>query len=191
MLGYELKQSKSGNQEKFMNKPDAAVSGVDATKHLLDRIKAIRVEGGDELSEEAFAGILQRTELPAEAGFAFLSYGDRSVTLSVPSQDLKNWYPEKGWILPAKVNIARAIAEKYGLSLYEPPDMSYPPIDKPNAHHHLELSNRHETIIIAHPEFLKVRLFPATDLFDSGVPAYPPFDLGPHLLEDLSALYKV
>lgn len=176
-----------------MNKLSAVISDVGSTrnKHLLDCIRAIRTEVGDELNEEEFARLLQKEELPMEGGFAFVSYCDRFVTLSVPRQDPENWYPEKGWILPAKVKIAKAIADKYGLSLYEPPDMAYPPFDKPNYHHHLELGNRNETVIIAHPQFLKVRLFPATNLFCSNVPAYPPFLLGPHLLEDLSALYKV
>jgi len=32
--------------------------------------------------------------------------------LSVPEQDVANWYPEKGWILPAKVKITKAITDK-------------------------------------------------------------------------------
>jgi hypothetical protein len=176
-----------------MNKLNGVITNADSgrSKHLLNFIQALREEAGDELSEEGFVRLLKKTELPTESGFAFVSYCDRFVTLSVPQQDPENWYPAKGWILPAKVKIAKAIGDKYGLSLYEPPDVAYPPFDKPNHHHHMELGNRNETIIIAHPQFLKIRLFPATNFFCSTVPAYPPFPLGPHLLQDLSGLYKV
>jgi hypothetical protein len=176
-----------------MKKISAVKTSVDSrrTGHLLDRIREMRVEVADELNEEELTRLLLRAELPAEAGFAFLSFRDQFVTLSVPQQDLAKWYPEKGWILPAKVKIARAIADKYGLSLCEPPDMAYPPFDKPNPHHHLELCSRRETIILAHPRFLKVRLFAASALTFSTVPLYRPFPLGPDLLQDLSALYQV
>lgn len=159
-------------------------------KHLLDCIRAIRVEIGDGLNNEEFTRFLRQAELPVESGFAFLSFCDRFAMLSVPRQKLADWYPEKGWISPAKEKIAKAIADKYGLSLCEPPDLVDASRDSANPHHHLELSSYQETIIIIHPQFVKIRLFAATDLTLNALPAFRPLFLGPHLLEDLSALYQ-
>jgi hypothetical protein len=175
-----------------MNTASSIITSVDSTpgKHLLDSIRAIRAEVGDRLNEDEFTRLLRQTELPIEAEFSFLSYSDRFVTLSVPRQELANWYPEKGWISPAKEKIARAIADKYGLSMCEPPDMAHPCLDSPNPHHHLELCNHLETIIIVHPQFLKIRLFIATSLTQNARIAQRPLLFGPSLLEDLSGLYK-
>jgi len=134
--------------------------------HLLDAIRTIRASVGDGLNDNELTRFLRDSALPTEAGFAFLSFADGFVTLTVPPQDLTSWYPEKGWIVPEKERIARAIAEKYQLSLHEPPDVDssyvYPRPDSANPHHHLELGNREETAILAHPHYLKVRLFGAT-----------------------------
>jgi hypothetical protein len=170
----------------------AAATNEDSRRneHLLDRIRAIRAEVATEIKDEEFTQLLEKSHLSAEAGFTFVSYGDRFVMLSVPEQDTVNWYPEKGWIVPAKVEIGRAIAAKYGLSLYEPPDVEYSPYFRPELLHHLELSSRKETIVIAHPQYLKIRLIAEATLPFSTVPVYQPFSLGPHLLQDLAALYK-
>ena len=133
---------------------------------------------------------MRQSELPIESGFAFLSYSDRLVTLTVPKQQPTDWYPKKGWLLAAKEKIARAIADKYALSVCEPPDMLYPGIDMPNPHHHVELSNGREAVIIAHPDYLKIRLFVATSRTRNVRIAQKPLLLGPDLLPDLSALYR-
>jgi hypothetical protein len=165
-------------------------SAPKSAAHLLDDIRAIRAEVGSGLNEDELTRLLQQTRLPAESGFAFLSYCDRFVALCVPPQDLAKWYPAEGWISPAKEKIARAIADKYRLSLCEPPDTAYPCMGLPNTHHHLELGNEKETVIIAHPRFLKIRLFVATSLTRDAQLAQKPLQLGPALLEDLSDLYK-
>jgi hypothetical protein len=167
-----------------------ANAGSNPCKHLLDSISATRAEVGDRLNEDEFTRLLRQTELPTESGFAFLSFCDRFVTLSVPQQELANWYQEKGKILPAKEKIARAIADKFGLTVCEPPDMLYPCLNSPNPHRHLEFSNRLETVFIVHPRFLKILLFVATSRTHDAQTAQRPLDLGPNLLEDLSALYK-
>ncbi len=79
--------------------------------HLLDTILAIRSNIGDGLSDDELTRLL-RTTLLTEAGFTFLSFPKGLVTLTVPERDLTNWYPEQGWIAPAKEKIARALAEK-------------------------------------------------------------------------------
>jgi len=162
--------------------------------HLLDAIRTIRASVGDGLNDNELTRFLRDSALPTEAGFAFLSLADGFVTLTVPPQDLTSWYPEKGWIVPEKERIARAIAEKYQLSLHEPPDVDssyvYPRPDSANPHHHLELGNRAETAILAHPHYLKVRLFGATSPILFARAARLPLLLSPELLPDLSALYK-
>lgn len=162
--------------------------------HLLDSIRAIRASVGDGLNDGELTRLLRQTVLPTEAGFAFLSFSAGFVTLSVPPQDVADWYPEQGWIIPAKEQIARAVARKYRLSLCEPPDESVsvlsPASDSPTIHHHLELTNEWETVIVAHPCYLKVRLFGAVSGIQYARTAQSPLPLGSELLQDLSALYQ-
>ena len=180
----------------LQNNPGTANANVisQAGTRLLDGIRAIRASVGDGLNDDELTRLLQHLPLPTEEGFAFLSYSDRFVMLSVPQQDLQKWYPEKVWIAAEKEKIARAIAEKYELSLCEPPDLTlscrFPIPSSTNFHHHLELSNRREIIIIAHPHYLKIRLYDRTP---AGLyAAFPqiPLLLDPKLLQDLSALYQ-
>ena len=162
--------------------------------HLLDAIRAARESVGEGLNDDELTRLLLLdTELPTEAGFTFLSFSGGVVTLNVPQQDLAKWYPEKGWITPEKERVARAIAEKYQLALGEPPDLvssyRFPNSEQATVHHHLELANRRETVVIAHPKYLKVRIY--RDAADGvfGIGARKPFELGPELLQDLSGLY--
>jgi hypothetical protein len=162
--------------------------------HLLDTIRSIRESVGDGLNDDEFTCLLQQSTLSTEAGFRFLSYFEGFVTLSVPRQDLMSWYPENGWIAAAKEKMAREIAEKYELSLNEPPDLNFnyiiPRPDSPKLHHHLELSNRRETVIVAHPQYLKIRLFGSMPPALCARTMKRPLLLGPELLQDLSALYQ-
>jgi len=116
------------------------------------------------------------------------------VTLTVPEQDLTSWYPEQGWIALAKENVARTIAEKYELSLYEPFDKAtnvwHPPKAPEVAHHHVEMSDGWQTVIVAHPQYLKVRVLGRNGRFRYDREALCPVALGPEILPDLSALYS-
>jgi len=159
-------------------------------KHLLDCVRSMRVNVGDALNDEEFTRLFQQTDPPEESGFKFVSYCDRFVMLSVPQQELANWYPEQGWILPAKEKIAKAIAAKYELTLCEPPDMKHPCGNFPNPHHHFEFNAGQETVIIAHPQFLKVRVFVLAGHTFNARTAQKPLLLGHDLLQDLSALYQ-
>ncbi len=164
------------------------------TASLLDTIKAIRASVGDGLNDDELTRLLRQTGLPTEAGFAFLSFCGGCVTLTVPQQELKNWYPERGWIAPEKETVARALAETHKLSLYEPPDIVssclYPQSGAPESHHHLELSNRRETVVVAHPQYLKIRLYGATAGSRSSLDVKGPLPLCPGLLRDLAAIYR-
>jgi hypothetical protein len=87
-----------------------------------------------------------------------------------------------GWISPSKEAIARSIAQDYGLSLSEPPDQkfSFSPAES-DGHHHFEMSHELETVVIAHPRYLKIRLFDSEP--------HRPVPLPKDLLERLAALY--
>ena len=163
--------------------------------HLLDAIRASIESVGEALNDDELTRLLLlNTDLPTEAGFTFLSFCGGVVTLSVPKQDLAKWYPDQGRVSPEKEKIARELGEKYGLTLCEPPDRSssswFPDFEQARIHHHLELVARRETIIIAHPKYLKVRMY--CDIADSGFTkkAAKPLALGPELLQELSALYR-
>jgi|GEM_PF-5991584 hypothetical protein len=174
-----------------MNKGESSSNFVStANSRLLDTIRAIRVSVGDELSDDEFTRLLQQMELPVESGFVFLSYCDRFVMLSVPRQELANWYQENGRIVPAREQIVRRIGEKYGLSLCQPPDMLNPWPGFPNPHHHLQLSNQQEAIIIVHPQYVKIRAFVRASPTHSAHVAQKPLHTDPDLLQDLSALYQ-
>lgn len=161
---------------------------------LLDSINAIWASVGDGLNEDELTRLLQRKALPVEAGFVFLSLSHEFLTLSVPPQDFAKWYPEQGWITAEKEKIARAIAEKYGLSVYEPVDVftNYwqSQADLSAAHHHLEFSDRWQTVIIAHPHYLKVRLSGESSAHRYVGEPHCPLTFESNLLTDLSALYR-
>jgi len=160
----------------------------------LDRIKNARASLGDGLNDDEFTRLLRVTASPTEAGFTFLSFSGGFVMLTVPRQDLARWYPDEGWIVAEKERIARGIAEKHGLSLCEPPDLSsnarLSSPDGPTVHHHLELTNQVETVVVAHPQYLKVRLFGAAPAARYRWNGQAPLRLGRALLADLSALYQ-
>jgi hypothetical protein len=162
--------------------------------HLLDTIRALRAGVGDGLNDDELTRLLRPILLPNEAGFGFLSFSGGFVTPTVPQQEQADWYQENGWVAATKERIVRAIAEKHQLSLSEPPDEApsslLPPVQPPGLHHHLEFSNRWETVVLAHPCYLKVRLFGARSAFLYTRLSQNPLPLRPDLLPDLSALYR-
>ncbi len=171
--------------------PGAASSNPGLLGAIYSTIESV----GEGLNEDELTRLLLLdAQLPTEAGFTFLSISGGVVTLSVPQQDLAEWYPAKGWVAPEKEKIARAIADKYQLSLCEPPDLAssfcFPSLDPANVHHHLELVTRRETVVIAHPKYLKIRLYRevASDILLMHVTKR--LELGPELLQDLSDLYR-
>jgi hypothetical protein len=164
------------------------------TPHLLDAIKAIRASVGDGLNEDELTRLLRQATLLSEAGFGFLSLSGGVVTLSVPHQELKSWHSDHAWLPQDKVKIARAIAHKHQLSLSEPPNTSpsflFPSSEPASPHHYFVLSNRWEPIVIAHPHYLKVRLFGTAPGCRYDPNARHPLLLSSDLLPDLSALYQ-
>jgi hypothetical protein len=150
--------------------------------NILETITSLRMAVGDGLNDEELTRLFLQEVFPSEDGFTFVSLCKGWVSFRVPPQNLTRWYPETGWICPAKEAIARSIAQDYGLSLFEPPDekFSFSPTDN-DAHHHLEMSDESETVVIAHPRYLKIRLFDSK--------TQRPLPLPKDLLERLAALY--
>ena len=163
---------------------------INQTTHILQTIREVQAQIGDGLNETELTCLLQCMDLPAEAGFTFLSYSNRVVTFRVPEQDPADWHPAKGWLPSEKESAAKRIAEKHGLSLCEPPDVLYPETSLPNYRHHLEFCADRETIVVAHAQYLKIRLFMATDTVRLARGALRPVPLDADLLEDLAALYQ-
>jgi hypothetical protein len=154
--------------------------------NLLERIISFRTRVGDGLNDEEVTRLLLQQALPPEAGFAFVSLCEGCATFSVPPQDPENWYPEKGWVAPEKEAVARSIAAICGYALYEPPDTSSTfrasESSSTLVHHHLELTSQSESIVIAHPNYLKIRLF--------AYGAKRPLPLRPDLMQLLTGLYQ-
>lgn len=162
--------------------------------NLLGAIKTVRAEVGEALNDEELTRFLRESILPTEAGFAFLIFSKGYVTLSVPHQDPADWYPQQCWIAPKKERIARVIAEKNGLQLYEPVDVTAnacgPRAGTAIVHHHLEFTDGRQTVIVAHPLYLKVCLFGKSPDHRYAWEALCPLPLGPDLLQDVSRLYE-
>ena len=77
----------------------------------------------------------------------------------VPKQKGEGWYDEKGWIKKEKMEAGKKIAEKYQFTISQPPDSKNSTADNPHPHHHLQLSSPQETMVIIHPQFVKIRLY--------------------------------
>jgi hypothetical protein len=162
--------------------------------NLLDAIKLTRAEVGEALNDDELTRYLRQFPWPTEAGFAFLIFSNGYVTLSVPHQDLADWHPQQGWITPWKEQIAKTIAEKYGLELYEPIDVSSRFQNHragiATVHHHLEFTDNRQSVIVAHPLYLKVCLFGKSSEHRYAWEPLCPLPLGPDLLRDISRLYE-
>ena len=161
---------------------------------MLDRILSFRTCVGDGLSDNEFTWLMHQNPPEPEAGFTFLGFCGGAVTLGVPQQEVSDWYPTSKWISPEKEKIARGIADKYGLTLHEPPDTisgyQDPYTGAHQIHHHIELGSHKETIIIAHPRYLKIRLYVGNSAVLCARATRNPQLLEPGLLSDLAALYQ-
>lgn len=174
--------------------PPTAPGADGHSRRLLDAIVEIHAHVGDGLTDQDLTCLLLASDLPTEAGSSFLSFSNHCATFKVPPQDPADWYPPGGWIAPEKKRLAGAVAAKYQLALDEPPDRDldvFPRLDAPPVRHHFELTRLGESVIVAHPRYLRIRLFatlPGARCLGS-TPRLP-LHLGPALLQDLSSLYR-
>jgi hypothetical protein len=130
---------------------------------------------GSSLKEDALSDLIHLQGEGIEHGFRFLRLSDGFAVFGTPRQDRSKWYRRKGWLCPDKEATAASIASKYNLEISEPPDVDLGREDE--MHHHCEFYRDGQTMVVAHPSYLKVRI--------SQRPSLPEETL----LEDLSALY--
>ena len=83
---------------------------------------------------------------------------------------------------------------KCELSIHEPLNKAtnvWHPVEPPEvAHHHIEISDRWQTVIVAHPHYLKVRVLGRNGRYRYDWETFYPVALGPEILQDLAALYS-
>lgn len=129
------------------------------------------------LKEDALSDLihLEGGEL-MEHGFRFLRLSDGFAVFATPPQDRSRWYRQGGWPCPEKEAAAASIARKYGLEISEPPDASA--LSGAETHHHCEFHRARQTLIVAHPRYLKI-LVPERPVIAEET-----------LLADLAALYQ-
>jgi hypothetical protein len=165
---------------------NTGTSVINPTKRLdlLGLIRQSRQTVSSGLADEEFTFFLLKKKLPTEAGFEFLCFHDGCVSLTVPPQDDRCWHPSTGWVSAVKEKLAEAFARKHRLTVSEPPDSSLLFLlpDGAKLNHHLRFSDRRETVVIAHPEYLKIRLYSS----DKNLM----LPLAQDLLSDLAALYR-
>lgn len=160
-----------------------------SSPRLLDIILNYRFGIGDGLTDEEFSRFLKEAKLPAERGFSFLCYCGGFVTFSVPQQRELDWYTPDGRIQMAKENIARDLAQKHELFLYEPPDLVIRWCHMSNPHHHLQFNNELGPVVVAHPQYAKVRLIEPTGPTRFAGGMMRTVSLGPDVLSELATLY--
>jgi hypothetical protein len=142
------------------------------------------------LNDAEFTELLRRRIPGGPDGFSILCFSDGCLTLSVPDQKLDDWYPKDSWITPKKEEIARMIAEKHGLTFCEPPDKLNYIVLPAEAHHHVELVTRWEAVVVAHPFYLKLRLYSTRSADRSLWTPQASLLAAEDLIRELVALYR-
>jgi hypothetical protein len=161
----------------------SAADLVSAAMHL-------RCSIGDGLNDFEFTEFI-KSRLPSSSdGFGILSFSEGCLTLSVPEQQPANWYGEKCAIARPKEDSARAIADRHQLTLCEPPDKLVYGSPGPGAHRHLEFANRWNTVAVAHPLYLKLRVCSGGEHHDAPVDSEAAMERSAGLLRELTALYR-
>lgn len=161
---------------------------------ILDTVRTLRLTTRSELSDVELTHLLRSRGTLSEEGFAFACFSEGCVTLNVPPQDPNTWCAASGRIAPDKETVARKLAEHCGLSLSEPPDAvaTWGCIGAAATahHHHLVLFNRWDTVVVAHPCYVKIRLFGRAAGARCGPAGQAPLELPADLLHEIAALYR-
>ena len=156
---------------------------------ILEAVLQLRESVGDGLNDAEFTHFIREKLNCSRSAFSILSCAEGFLTFNVPEQDPADWYSAGHWIAPDKESIAREVAGRYELTLCEPPDKLGYIIPPPNAHHHLEWMTRWDSVAIAHPYYLKVRISRPDSRNPLGWTTKGVFAAGSNLLRDLTALY--
>ena len=157
---------------------------------LISAAMRLRCSIGDGLNDFEFTEFIKSRLAPSSDGFGVLSFSEGCLTLSVPPQNSANWYGDKCAIAQPKEDAARAIADRHQLALCEPPDKLVYGSPGPNAHRHLEFANRWNTVAVAHPLYLKLRVCSGGEHHDAPVDSEAAITQCARLLGDLTVLYR-
>ena len=136
----------------------AELSPVSNASGLVTQAMKLRSCIGDGLNDFEFTEFIKSKLGQSQDGFGILSFSEGCLTVSVPAQKPADWYGEKCAIARTKEDAARAIAERHQLTLCEPPDKLVYGALGPGAHRHLEFANRWNTVAVAHPLYVKLRV---------------------------------
>jgi hypothetical protein len=143
---------------------------------LLEAIRQFWQLVGSEVSDLELTDLIHERGELVDHGFKFLRLSNDFALFSVPEQDPNKCRGETTWLSPEKEKTARTIAGKYHLEIYEPPDDAGLFRIHRNRHH-FDFTCPLGPVVIAHPQYLKVRL--------SRKPLY----LEQDLLSELASLY--
>lgn len=156
--------------------------GVEQACRFLDELLQLKASVGDGLNDQEFTRLAFATLPDPAAEFSFISFSNSFVTFAVPPQRTEAWCATHRWIAEEKEELARQIGAEFGLMVCEPPDQLSYIISPRDAHHHLEFASLTETMAVAHPKYLKLRLFSQTTKCSSrareGLPPVIPFFRG-------------
>ena len=157
---------------------------------LVSAAMRLRCSIGDGLNDFEFTEFI-KSRLPSSSdGFGILSFSEGCLTLSVPFQSCANWYGEECKIAGPKDVAAREIADRHQLTLCEPPDKLVYGSLGPGAHRHLEFANRWNTVAVAHPLYVKLRVCSGGEHHDLPVESEAAIAQCTGLVRDLVTLYR-
>jgi hypothetical protein len=145
---------------------------------------------GDGLNDFEFTEFIKSRLPPTPDGFNILCFSEGCLTLSVPPQNPARWYGDKCAIARPKEDAARTIADRHQLTLCEPPDKLVYGSPGPNAHRHLEFANRWNTVAVAHPLYIKLRVCSGGEHHDAPVESETAIAQCAGLLRELIELYR-
>ena len=165
-------------------------SALTGAADLVSAAMHLRCSIGDGLNDFEFTEFIKSRLPSSNDGFGILSFSEGCLTLSVPPQDPTNWYGDKCAIARPKEDRARTIADRHQLTLCEPPDKLVYGSPGPNAHRHLEFANRWNTVAVAHPLYLKLRVCSGGEHHDAPVDSEAAISQCARLLGDLTVLYR-
>src|SRR5688572_14844929 len=163
---------------------------ISSAANLVSAAMHLRCSIGDGLNDFEFTEFIKSRLAPSADGFGILSFSDGCLTISVPPQNSASWYGEKCAIARSKEDAARVIADRHQLTLCEPPDKLVYGSPGPNAHRHLEFANRWNTVAVAHPLYLKLRVCSGGEHHDAPVDSEAAIAQCARLLGDLTVLYR-
>ncbi len=163
---------------------------INTVADLVSAAMRLRCNIGDGLNDFEFSEFIKSRLAPTKDGFGILCFSEGCLTLSVPPQNSANWYGDNCAIAHPKEDVARAIAGRHQLTMCEPPDKLVYGSPGPGAHRHLEFANRWNTVAVAHPLYIKLRVCSGGGHHDAPVDSEAAIAQCTRLMDELTELYQ-